>query len=195
MFPLYSIACLFEHSNKTLSAFPPQIGMTVVQNRIIYEGSKTFWKTRSNIDFCIVHHIDHDCLEIVAYNSSTQVEAQRLYVNFLHILKKLLNQEVFHDDVLKEKELAIRRRTYFDIIGVENKVSDEFIVQYILSRVNIKLNSVLVGKTEIFLQPGFDDVVMFNTNKIEAEIDKPDNLVPHFIKRQLNTSLVYISEL
>ncbi len=150
---------------------------------LIYEGSKTFWKTRTALELSIIHHFDHDCVEIVAFHPTFEVEAPRLYLSFSQVIHKTHFQDELHLNVDKEKELSIRRRKYFDLEEVERKIYHESVVQYILARINVVpgLPELMI---EVFLQPSFDDAVVYITNKIDVEENRPEGLHPFVIPRK-----------
>ena len=49
--------------------------------RVIYTGTKFFWKTQDNIDIHLYLHLDTKCIEIIAYEGKANTELPRLYLN------------------------------------------------------------------------------------------------------------------
>lgn len=62
--------------------------------RVLYTGSKFFWRSKHNIDFHIYHHIDASVLEIIGYDSATQTELPRLYLD-----EGLVSDSISQDDI------------------------------------------------------------------------------------------------
>jgi hypothetical protein len=71
--------------------------------KVLFEGTKTFWKTKSSVNLTIVEHHGHDVIEIVAYEPAMHVEAPRLYLEIGRIIP-LLDQEA---GLLDENDAAL----------------------------------------------------------------------------------------
>jgi hypothetical protein len=63
----------------------------------LYTGSKFFWRTKHNIDFHIYHHANPSVLEIIAYDSATQTELPRLYLD-----ETLVSLSISQDEILSQ---------------------------------------------------------------------------------------------
>lgn len=63
--------------------------------RVLYTGSKFFWRSKHNIDFHIYHHANPSILEIIAYDSATQTELPRLYLD-----ETLVSLSISPDEIL-----------------------------------------------------------------------------------------------
>lgn len=63
----------------------------VVKCRVIYQGSKLFWRTRNSVDVTIVQHPGCNLTEIIPYEPSINVEAKRIYLDS-NILRSKLDQ-------------------------------------------------------------------------------------------------------
>jgi hypothetical protein len=67
--------------------------------KVLFVGTKTFWKTKNSVNLTIVEHHGHDVIEVVAYEPTLQVEAPRLYleigriISFLEIETGLLDED------------------------------------------------------------------------------------------------------
>jgi hypothetical protein len=71
--------------------------------KVLFEGTKTFWKTKSSVNLTIVEHHGHDVIEVVAYEPAMHVEAPRLYLEIGRIIP-LLDQEA---GLLDENDAAL----------------------------------------------------------------------------------------
>jgi hypothetical protein len=50
--------------------------------RLLYSGSKFYWRTQHTVDFDIYHHFATKAIEIVPHNNTHQKELNRIYVNY-----------------------------------------------------------------------------------------------------------------
>lgn len=58
--------------------------------KVLFRGTKTFWKTKNSIEIAVIDHCDFDIFEVVAFEPALQVEAPRLYVD-AQVLRHILN--------------------------------------------------------------------------------------------------------
>jgi hypothetical protein len=54
--------------------------------KILFEGTKTFWKTKNSVNLTIVEHHGHDVVEVIACEPMLEVEAPRLYLEIGRII-------------------------------------------------------------------------------------------------------------
>jgi hypothetical protein len=59
---------------------------------VLFQGIKTFWKTKNSVNLTILEHHGHDVIEVVAYEPTLQVEAPRLYLEIERIIPFLENE-------------------------------------------------------------------------------------------------------
>jgi hypothetical protein len=71
--------------------------------KVLFEGTKTFWKTKNSVNLTIVEHHGHDVIEVIAYEPALRVEAPRLYFEIGRIIP-FLDQEV---RLLNENDTAL----------------------------------------------------------------------------------------
>lgn len=154
----------------------------VSHQHILFNGSKTLWKTRTNLDIIIIHHFKHDCVELIAYNAPTEFEAPRLYLRYSIVLLKLHHHDI-SEQLSKEKALLMHSYSDYNEDDLLRTITNKAVVNYILTRINMTADL-----TNIFLQPSFDDKVIYITNKIDVEMSKPVNLDPYCITRQAHTT-------
>lgn len=140
----------------------------------IFEGTKLFWRTRNNLDICIIEHSDFNILEVVLYEPSIDVEAQRIYIN-LKVLKTKLNNEDIEEKLSFAKRNNIPLTEQF-ISGIMNKsISD-----YILNRMKIDYYNVVERKLEVSIRLTEVDLALGSTEPFFCS--KPENFVPHVVK-------------
>jgi hypothetical protein len=165
----------------------PQPPVEIIHH-ILHKGSKTFWKTRTNLDVVIVHHLKHDCLELIAYNSPTESEAPRLYLKYSEVLVKL-NLRDINEQLSREKALLMHSYSDYNENDLLRTITNKAVVNYVLSRINME-GGLPDNSSKIFLQPSFDDKVIYITNKIDVEMTKPDGMDPYYIARKSHTTSV-----
>jgi hypothetical protein len=66
--------------------------------KVLFEGTKTYWKTKNSVNLTIVEHHGHDVIEVVAYESAMDVEAPRLYLEVGRIIPFLEHEEESLDE-------------------------------------------------------------------------------------------------
>lgn len=71
--------------------------------RVIYTGTKFFWKTQDNFDIHLYYHIDSKCIEVIAYEGKANTELPRLYLNEPAVL------EYIGEDSIMERVREIQK--------------------------------------------------------------------------------------
>jgi hypothetical protein len=129
--------------------------------KVLFEGTKTFWKTKNSVNLTIVEHHGHDVIEIVTYEPTLQVEAPRLYLEVRRVIP-LLEQD---KDLLNENEAALA-----------NAVSI-----FVFHRLRISEYLPVSRVLEMELQRGFgarEQGVDF-----QITVDRPADLIPYAVSR------------
>ena len=108
-------------------------------------GSKTDWKTRTNMELFILHHTKHECLEIICYNSHLSIESKRSYID-TSLLFPMFNETDVEEALRAKKEVFIRQKKSMDVESLKIEVLTKMSVQYILSRL-----AVMEGRPMIIL--------------------------------------------
>lgn len=62
--------------------------------RVLYTGSKFFWRSKHHIDFHIYQHTSPSVLEIIGYDSATQTELPRLYLD-----ENIVSNSISREDI------------------------------------------------------------------------------------------------
>ena len=98
---------------------------------IVFKGSKFFWRTRNSIDVTIVQHDKANIIEIIAYEPSIDVEAERIYLN-----STLLNDRLDHVEIEGKFSFAKQNNVPISTAFITS-VTNHAITDYILTRLLI----------------------------------------------------------
>lgn len=169
--------------------------LTPVQSsaRLLYEGSKAFWRFRCTLDLFIVKHTSEspspstktktpevdddqeytgDVIEVIGYNPTTDQETSRLYLRCDVILASFAPKEL-QTQIEKRKEVAMRNNRSFHLTGIQQEVEDQNYVNYVLARVIILQIQSEDNETEksssrimIGLNPGYSDPIDTSTGQL-----------------------------
>jgi hypothetical protein len=127
--------------------------------KVLFEGTKTYWKTKNSVNLTIVEHHGHDVIEVVAYESAMDVEAPRLYLEVGRIIPFLEHE----GESLDENDAALAS-------AISNFIFNRLrIAEY------LPTSKVLV----VDIQRGFgakEQGVDF-----QLAVDRPADLVPHSV--------------
>jgi hypothetical protein len=102
---------------------------------VMFEGTKTFWKTKNSVSLTVVYHRLHDVLEVVTFEPAIQVEAPRLYLDVGRVVP-LLDWE--------PAMLASVDTTFADVVS-----------KFIFNRLSISQYLPVSGVFEVAIQRGF----------------------------------------
>lgn len=104
---------------------------TTVKGTVVFQGSKFFWRTRNSIDVTIVQHDKTNITEIIAYEPSIDVEAERIYLNSLVLRDRL-------DQVEIDAKFSFAKQNNVPISAAfMTSVTNHAITDYILTRLLI----------------------------------------------------------
>lgn len=165
----------------------------------LFDGSTTLWRTGTNLDVLIIHHQELDCLETVIYEPAANLEAPRIYCRASAVCSCLDNVES-ERKINERKELSLRQRKDFNENEAILEIRNDFMVNYITTRIALDLKAKERFKFRIYLQSKFGDTT-FNWPMeqeqlldgaspdgayIDTVIERPDKLIPiyteHFAK-------------
>lgn len=103
-------------------------------SEVIFRGSKAFFGARNNLDIMIVEHPKFNCLEIIAYKSSSSTEAPRLYVS-KSMVANAINKEDYQT-YLEQKKLKFQKeRKVMDHDVLSKLVWNTFVTRFILEHI------------------------------------------------------------
>ncbi len=161
--------------------------------RLLYSGSKLFWRTNETIDLDIYFHVIAHTIEIIAFDSVKSRE-WRLYLQYetvLNILEKTIKE------ALAAKEEAAHKLPHKFTVSKENNVSASMYVEvmleevrqttitnYILNRIQLVASSPAAPNGGIeFQKLGGDD------SKVTPLLPAPPQaLIPIVVNRRRKTS-------
>ena len=116
------------------------------KSSVVFQGSKFFWRTRNSIDVTIVQHDKANIIEIIAYEPSIDVEAERIYLN-----STLLNDRLDHVEIEGKFSFAKQNNVPISTAFITS-VTNHAITDYILTRLLISKFSKEESQFEIKLE-------------------------------------------
>eukprot|EP00599_Poterioochromonas_sp_BG-1_P009676 CAMPEP_0173136304 /NCGR_PEP_ID=MMETSP1105-20130129/2407_1 /TAXON_ID=2985 /ORGANISM="Ochromonas sp., Strain BG-1" /LENGTH=405 /DNA_ID=CAMNT_0014048467 /DNA_START=21 /DNA_END=1238 /DNA_ORIENTATION=- len=140
----------------------------------LYEGSKTFWKTRTNLEILILSHAKHNCLEVIAFDPEKGVEAPPIYLDSV-LLHSKLDQNKIQLKVEEKKEALIRQKKAADVVQIRKEIVVNGMNQFIISRLQI-VDSDDSSSLHIHLAPMGEDVINEVTKELDVIIPMPIGL-------------------
>ena len=147
---------------------------------VLFDGSKTFWKTRSDLRILIIKHVPFNCLEIISYDPVDGIEFPRFYLDST-IINSKFNVEAVEKSYTEQKEVSIRQKKITkDKNEMISTIRNQMITQFVLSRVNFNIEKKSNLKI-VSLQASFEDVEVHSENgmkKLDFEMIKPNKLIP-----------------
>jgi hypothetical protein len=161
---------------------------------VLFDGSKSFWKTRSNLDILIASHKKQLCIEIVCYNAEIGVET-RIYLSSMLLSTKIdPNSEDFVSKLNSKKEVFNRQKKAYVAADVTKEVYNELMLNYIMQRLNVVSEGVdLTKELKMTIQPQSNDTCSpEDSTKVDFVIQKPTALVPVQVTYQKKARYVCI---
>ena len=146
---------------------------------VLFDGSKTFWKCRTNLDVLIVLHNHTMCIEVAAFNPKIGNEAPRIYVSWNLIVQEISGED-FQARLSAKKEILIRQKKTNTPTELAKEVRTEIVLSMILLRLNIITEGTDATKEVIVnLLPSFGDALNpDNEKQLNFVIEKPPHLKP-----------------
>lgn len=144
---------------------------------IVFEGSKTFWKSRTNLEIVIVSHTKYLTIEVLVFHPNIGKESPRLYLHSLLLAGKI-DQNDLQAKLAEKKEAIIRQRKPVNAQQLTKELLNNAIAQYVMSRLQF------VTETEdepfrAFLVPMTGDVIVDQEKQLlDIIVSKPPNLEP-----------------
>ena len=71
--------------------------------KLLYNGSKLFWRTQRTVDFDIYHHILPHAIEVIAFDSEKHKEINRLYLDY----------EILSENVAERVKESVEVKLYY----------------------------------------------------------------------------------
>lgn len=148
---------------------------------VIYQGTKSYWRTRTTIDLMVVHHLGHNVLEVVTYEPSIDREAPRIYLDNT-VLDSKIDQTEIEEKLKAAKEPILRRREVPDNEKLLKQIVNSTKVAYILNRLSITEFTPEDRVIRFELQFNFrdhDDAHSSGTDVSAIVLQKAEDLVPY----------------
>ena len=177
--------------------------------KLLYSGSKLFYKTSDTMDITLYYHILHQCVEVIVseydgpHNRSGELK-QRIYLDYNKLLQNIehsvadMVQHRLHSKV-DHSVGSVRHYSPRSVIAtavtstkptvtqeLHDQVTQEVLVSFILNRIQIVPGATIADHPEVY----------FACNAMDAELIKPElplplNLVPVriSIKRKINNAV------
>jgi hypothetical protein len=124
---------------------------------VLFQGTKTFWKTKNSVNLTILEHHGHDVIEVVTYEPTLQVEAPRLYLDIERIIPFLENES----GLLNESDATLASE----------------LSKFVFNRLRVSLYLPTSKALEVEVQRGFgakEQGVDF-----QITVERPVDLVPY----------------
>lgn len=128
---------------------------------LVFKGTKTFWKTRVNLDLVIVYHPKSHCIELISHHPDVGREC-RLYLSSTGLLSKLDH----HDLQLRlgeKKEVFIKQKKPVNNQQLIKEVLYSSITNYIQSRIAYSISDDSDPSFVVTLQPLMGDNFVTDT--------------------------------
>jgi hypothetical protein len=152
---------------------------------ILFDGSKTFWKTRTVLKIKIIHHFQDSCLELVCFDSSINTEF-RMYLD-VTLIKLKLDKDLITKKCIEKKEVLLRQKKPVNADNIIHSITMDMVMQYAFTRIHVPSDYPL-GVAPVTLMPAFDDLPVEKSDnskrRIDVECAKPEDLIPHSTSRQ-----------
>jgi hypothetical protein len=151
--------------------------------RLLYSGSKFFWRSQETVDFDLYHHFLAHTIEIIPFNASTERETSRIYCDYEAVLEAV--QASVQEELNNRCEEM--KRVRFAETPDRDKLHDEILLQKIVTYCLQRLQFV---DQEAHFLPGFAD----DPDHLPVLDKRPVVLVPVVITRRRRSSVEEIQE-
>lgn len=62
--------------------------------KVIFKGTKSFWKTKSSLEVVIVEHRSLDVVEVITYDPCMEIEGDRIYLRISDLVVEMKSDEL-----------------------------------------------------------------------------------------------------
>jgi len=153
---------------------------------VLFDGSKTFWKTRTNLDILIAMHSNAMVIEVISYDANAGKETPRFYISVPLLITKIDKDECDRKVAMK-KEVFLRQKKDFKQTEVMKEAMNEAMVTFILSRLAIAENT---DSADIIVEmvPISTDIIDEETGKMDVICECPGMFTPVVVNYQKKAS-------
>jgi hypothetical protein len=164
--PLPSVAAGPEAATVVVAALPDVVAKQTEGEdfKMIYQGSKLFWRTQDNIDFHFYLHVLPHTIEVIPFDSQKNRELSRIYLDYTTLfdnLSKSSEDFVDGDDEAKRTMLTTHILQHLQL----HSVTGESTVSYVKLSGDENIKSPILTKPSTLLVP----VVVTRRRRTNAE--------------------------
>lgn len=153
---------------------------------VLFDGSKSFHKVHVDINIILVEHVQHSCIEVIAFNETTGAndkvvlrEMPRIYINY-NILKPLLNRKIANEMLAQKIDKLLLHHKPANHPELMKKIIETLAVQSILSRIEIPHHMPTGKFVLIFNQADKHNLIDDITEDVnDLTCSKPNSLAPY----------------
>ena len=160
--------------------------------RLLYSGSKLYWRTGSNIDFDIYYHVIPHAVEVVPFDSDKSKEFDRLYFDYTKLLDNV-EQAVL--DGIKQKRQELKEQVAKDKFQSNTVVYDEVLLE---EARQLAISSFLLNRLQLIGAPNSNIEYTMGGGDVadnNPKLDKqPVALLPVQVNRRRKTSTEEITQ-
>lgn len=150
--------------------------------KLMYNGSKLFWRSRETVDIFLYSHIELKCIEIIMFDEAGR-ELTRLYIDY-DLVTSVIQSEL-DTEVTAAWDAEVERSTQAldDIKLTKDEIREELkrtlITTYIIHR--LQQEAIKEGETNSFRNVIY---VLSETSTVDPTIPKPAALIEVVVKRR-----------
>lgn len=162
--------------------------------RKLFQGSKTFWRTRATLDIWVFRHCNltlgadtgSGTLEIAMLRTdSPQEDFPRIYLRYERV-RRAVKEEEFQELLKQKKEVIIRKKLAVDLAALSQEAGEELVVKYVLAHIHSERDPENSQKvTAVYKQTLTGDEQLSRDDRMVC--DKPTALVPIALPKNKTT--------
>lgn len=156
--------------------------------RLLYSGSKFYWRIQLNVDYDIYHHFESKTIEIIPHNNNHQKELPRFYLDYdlaVNMVADAVEAEV--ENRIKNDAMTNRFAAPSNKDAIREDVRLQKLVTYLLSRLMFE-NDENHGRASIVELTGDHFPENFQLK------EPPPSIVPMKVTRRRRSSTEEIDE-
>lgn len=132
--------------------------------KMLYAGSKLFWRTQDNIDLHFYHHVLPHCIEIIPFDSRKNKEFSRIYLDYKTLYDNLLKSNEEFEEGEEETRRTMLTTHILQHLQLHS-VTGETIVTYVKLSGDENYKSPVLSKAPVVVVP----VVVTRRRRTNAE--------------------------
>jgi hypothetical protein len=115
--------------------------------KLLYTGSKFFWRTQDTIDIHIYLHILPNCLEVISYDTIKSKETNRIYLDYGRLMEIIQSHPsvAWRNNMTNEEKEKEREREGKGGEDKDKTDNNDLVTTFILQR--LQLSSVILSET------------------------------------------------